>query len=40
MLYIAYVIILNGHNIKKKLQNVPFVTCRGWKNCLSNLCTH
>ena len=31
MLYIAYFIIVSGHNIKKKLQNFPFLTCRGWK---------
>ena len=29
MLYIAYFIIVSGHNIKKKLQNFPFLTCRG-----------
>ena len=31
MLYIAYFIIVSGHNIKKILQNFPFLTCRGWK---------
>ena len=36
MLYIAYFIIVSGHNIKKKFcKNFPFLTCRGW-----SLCTH
>ena len=32
MLYIAYFIIVSGHNILKLfLQNFPFLTCRVWK---------
>ena len=32
MLYIAYFIIVSGHNIKKNvLQNFPFLTCKGLK---------
>ena len=30
MLYIAYFIIVGNHNIKKKLNNFPFLRCRGW----------
>ena len=35
MLYIAYFIIVSGHNIKSFLQNFPFLTCRGWKTALA-----
>ena len=31
MLYIAYFIIVSGHNINFFLQNLPFLTCRGGK---------
>ena len=31
MLYIAYFIIVSGHNIQKKLEIFPFLTCRGLK---------
>ena len=35
MLYIAYFIIVSGHNIKKNSEIFPFLTCRGL-----SLCTH
>ena len=32
MLYIAYFIIVSGHNIKKMFcKNFPFLTCKGLK---------
>ena len=32
MLYIAYFIIVSGHNTKNCFcKNFPFLTCRGWK---------
>ena len=31
MLYIAYFIIVSGHNVTFFLQTFPFLTCRGWK---------
>ena len=40
MLYIAYFIIVSGHNIKGSLQKLPFLTCRGWKKPVKGLCTH
>ena len=39
MLYIAYFIIVSGHNLKKNLQNFPFLTCRGWKTART-VCAH
>ena len=40
MLYIAYFIIVSGHNIKKMLwKNFPFLTCRGWK-IVQAVCAH
>ena len=40
MLYIAYFIIVSGHNVKKNaLQNFPFLTYRGWKTALV-VCAH
>ena len=40
MLYIAYFIIVSGHNIKKMFcKNFPFLTCRGWKTALA-VCAH
>ena len=39
MLYIAYIIIVSGNNIKKDLQKFPFLTCRGWKNAQA-VCAH
>ena len=32
MLYIAYFIVVSGHNIRKMFcKNFPFLTYRGWK---------
>ena len=39
MLNIACFIIVSGHNIKKELQNFPFLTYRGWKT-VQAVCAH
>ena len=41
MLYMGYFIIVSGHKYQKNvLQNFPFLTYRGRKNCFGSLCTH
>ena len=39
MLCIRHFIIVSGHNIKKLLQNFPFLMCRGRKTALA-VCAH
>ena len=39
MLYIAYFIIVSGHNIKKKLQKFSIFDLWRVENCWSSLCT-
>ena len=39
MLYIAWVVILGGHNIIKPSFKTPIFELSGLKNCISRLCT-
>ena len=40
MLYIAYFIIVSGHNIKKSFANFSIFDLYRVENCLSSLCTY
>ena len=40
MLYIPWMVIFSGHNIKKKVSKTSIFELPGVKNCISRLCTN
>ena len=40
MLYTGYLIILNGHSIKKSVSEISIFELPRIENCISRLCAH